>query len=603
MVESSCACGARCVHTPEGRRWRRAESVSSMSRAARLLAAACCAACGRAAQLTDRNLSAASDRRELVNVLDHVLDTSMHDSYSIEPDEYAWSKLPGRCCYDVTRPPCNVCKYWGTPDDFCHQSRGHCWENCSPRTPEGARDQFGKLLPPEPPLTYCEGAPPPLVDGNKVCVGASRHSAPCYDELNTGKCTAFGMLTCQAHCWWSPGCALFVVYSVLDSGNNMDGSCVLCYDLHNAEETPNLRTRIFRYTQPAQTLPPAPPSQPSPSPPPHPPPPPPPPQQSVVVPTGGDGAAACTFYAPYELVYEEEQEAAVPSTPARVAQPGDSLIPSPPPPPPKNAMANARVDRAMNSTGCCQMCAEDLSCAGFVFEVASKVCVILPAQSSEHLTLKYNIGMTSGYVRRFQRSEYSPPPSPPPARCSMVSDQGFSGGRSAMIGPGQAPNGQPMASAELCCGSCAAHPQCVKFTFRFQPWSPGIGECILYRDIAEAFIRTGEYLTAGTVLARDIAQVFIEPPFPPQANDAPRPSPPPVPPVFPIMAKLRHEDTSTPQGQDADALDTGAMVSLGGAGLVILLVMRWAFCGSDSGRQAKFARVDKHGKRPGRARG
>jgi len=184
----------------------------------------------------------------------------------------------------------------------------------------------------------------------------------------------------------------------------------------------------------------------------------------------------------------------------------------------------------------------------------------------------------------------------------MVSDQGFSGGRSAMIGPGQAPNGQPMASAELCCGSCAAHPQCVKFTFRFQPWSPGIGECILYRDIAEAFIRTGEYLTAGTVLARDIAQVFIEPPFPPQANDAPRPSPPPVPPVFPIMAKLRHEDTSTPQGQDADALDTGAMVSLGGAGLVILLVMRWAFCGSDSGRQAKFARVDKHGKRPGRAR-
>ena len=148
-----------------------------------LLAAAWCARCARGAGIAlalnplpprDRRLAVGSaagqnlstSGRELVSVLDHVLDTSLHDSYSIEPDEYAWSKLPGRCCYDVNRPACNVCKYWGSPDDFCHQSRGHCWENCSPRNPPGAVDQWGQPLPPQPPLTYCEGAPPPLVDGD-----------------------------------------------------------------------------------------------------------------------------------------------------------------------------------------------------------------------------------------------------------------------------------------------------------------------------------------------------------------------------------------------------------------------------------------------------
>jgi len=558
-----------------------------------------------------RNATTAAASRELVSVLDHLLDTSMHDSYAIEPEEYMWAKLPGRCCYDINRPACNVCKYWGSPDDFCHQSRGHCSENCSPRNAEGAVDQFGDPLPPLPPLTYCEGAPPPLVDGNKVCVGESRHSAPCYDDLNTGKCTAFGMLTCQAHCWWSPGCALFVVYDVLDSGDNMDGSCVLCYDLHNSVETKNIRTRIYRYTQPEAALPPAPPSTPSPSPPPHPPPPPPPPQPSLVIPTSSDGLAACTFYAPYELVYEEEELTPARSAQPRVAQPGDSLAPSPPPPPPVNAMALARVHHTINSTACCARCADDATCQGFVFEEASKVCVVLPAQRSERLVPKHNLGMTSGFVRRFNRSEDSPPPSPPPAQCSVVSDQSFSGGRNAKIGQGWAPHGQLMSSAGLCCGACAEHPECAKFTFRFLPWSPGLGECTLFRSTAEPFAKEGEYLTAGTVFSRDVAQSFVLPPTPPHSDGVPRPSPPPGPPTFPFMARLRTSaapssafDDGTEEEKEPITVGTGAVMSLLGAALVITLVVRWAICAPDASGSGKFAPVGRQqsGAKPGRAR-
>ena len=125
--------------------------------------------------------SSSAASRQLVSVLDHILDTSVHDSYALEPEEFAWSKLPGRCCYDVNRPTCNVCKYWGSADDFCHRSKGHCSENCSPRNPPDAVDEDGNPLPELPPLTYCEGAPPPLVDGGKVCVGGSRINEPCMD--------------------------------------------------------------------------------------------------------------------------------------------------------------------------------------------------------------------------------------------------------------------------------------------------------------------------------------------------------------------------------------------------------------------------------------
>jgi hypothetical protein len=532
--------------------------------------------------------------RELVNVLDHILDASIHDSYAIEPEEYAWSKLSGLCCYDVNRPPCNVCKYWGSPDDFCHRSKGHCSENCSPRRPPDEdgnpqRDEKGNLLPELPPLTYCEGTPPPLVDGNKVCVGQSRLSTPCYDELNSGKCTAFGMFTCQAYCWWTPGCAIFVVYSVLDSGDNMDGSCVLCYDLHESVPTPNLHTRAYRYSKAEKALPPAPPSQPSPSPPPHPPPPPPPPLPILVAQIGEDRLASCSFHAPYELVYTEDaSDSAAQDGVGNVAQAAGA----PPSSPSGNAMANAEVQHSSNATGCCNLCAEAESCHGFVFEEASHVCVLLPQARGQRLVPRYNAGMTAGFVRRYAGSSASPPPSPPPAQCKLVADRGFSGGGGSRIGEGKPATGTLMTSAEVCCGVCAADPECTKFSFKVHAWAPGLGDCVMFRPSAEAFVKAGEGLVAGTVTSKDIERFFLDPPLPPHVGTAPMPSPPPTPPEFPgMMATSQHSTKSARNdADDPTAIMVGAATSFVGAAIVIGLVARWAM-GGGSSRRGKFAAV------------
>ena len=428
-----------------------------------------------------------------------------------------------------------------------------------------------------------------------MCTGASRHSAPCYDDLNSGKCTSFGMLTCQSYCAWSVGCALFVVYSVLDSGDNMDGSCVLCYDLHENEPTKDLRTRVYRYTEPQFGLPPAPPSQPSPSPPPHPPPPPPPPEPTFVTKTSyrDDGMAACTFYAPYELVYEAK---AVDSTST------EGLPPSPPSSEiTENAMARAKVDHTESATACCTSCADDESCEGFVFEHASHVCVSLPTTGSQQLVPRFNPGMTSGFVRRYSTSEKSPPPSPPPAQCKMLADRNFAGSKQAKIGVGRPPDGQLMASAEVCCGVCAAHPECTKFTFEAHSWTPGIGECMLFRGIAEAFKSSVAGLVAGTVVSRDIAAHFVDPPTPPQLEGAPRPSPPPYPPEYPVMATLVQYPVSgsgegnreAPQG-----VMMGAAIAFVILGMLIIFLIRFFCCSADA--KPKFKSVAPRA-RPGRA--
>lgn len=545
-----------------------------------------------------------------MQVEDHILDTSLKDSYSVAPDEWEWSKLPGRCCYDVTRPSCNVCKYWGNPDDFCHRSRGHCAENCSPRNEPGAVDANGDPLPELAPLTYCEGAPPPLIDGGKVCVGNSRLSEPCYDELNTGKCVAFGMLTCQNYCWWTPGCAIFVVYAVLDSGDNLDGSCVLCYDLHSHESTPKYHTRAYRYTQPNTVLPPAPPSQPSPSPPPKPPPPPPPPLDDSVVRTGLDDqdSASCTYHAPYELVYEDNAH------PRHQPVEGENIF-VPPPPPPENAMAEARVEKTADPVACCTACAGDVKCEGFVYEQASSVCVLLPGARDARLVPRYNAGMTSGFVRRFQSSNVSPSPAPPPAQCSYATDQGFAGPNEVTIGSGQPPRGVLMTSREICCGSCAFHPDCAKFTYVPNTWSPGrVGVCTMFTGLAEAFIKKGSNLEGGVVLSKDVAQHFLHSPTPPQALDKPRPSPPPLPPEFPFMAILKLEDIlggkqqaenkkHSSVGDETPPLATvlSSLASFAGASLMIACVARRVFFVAKPKPRVRPRDLDVSGIRPRRA--
>ena len=430
-----------------------------------------------------------------------------------------------------------------------------------------------------------------------MCVGDSRISEPCYDDLNSGKCTAFGVLTCQAYCWWTPGCAIFVVYSVLDAGDNMDGSCVLCYDLHNSEPTPNKRTRAYRYTQLDRGLPPAPPSQPSPSPPPKPPPPPPPPLPSTIEEIGEDRMASCSYFAPYELVYTDDDTSSPSSVDRDIST---SSTQASPPPPSGNAMAYAQVDHTGNATECCVLCAKDETCQGFVFEQGSHVCVSLPLTQGQRLVPRYNAGMTAGFVRRFEGSSASPPPSPPPAQCTLKHDMGFSSGGGDKIGDAKPPEGTLMSSPEVCCGVCAADKECVKFSFKARSWAPGIGDCVMYRATAEAFVKAGEGLIAGTVMSRDIERDFLDPPAPPFVGIK---SPPPAPPNFPgRMSFEHHSSNGLIDGDDPTGIMVGAATSFMGAIIVICLVARWAMS-AGSARKGKFAPVtpSPRGRKPGKA--
>ena len=63
----------------------------------------------------------------------------------IDPDEYLWETLPGRCCFMSGADDCDLCSVWSDPQNFCHTSRESC-ELC------------GMSL-------YCP-APPPLLNAD-----------------------------------------------------------------------------------------------------------------------------------------------------------------------------------------------------------------------------------------------------------------------------------------------------------------------------------------------------------------------------------------------------------------------------------------------------
>lgn len=104
--------------------------------------------------------------------------TQAADQSDLDPDDFLWEKLPGRCCFyggpDPLDPSkwlgahtCDQCTVWDLPTNFCHTSAGACSE-------------CGMTL-------YC-GPTPPLVAGNKVCTGKSRVGNGCEDTLGTGVC-------------------------------------------------------------------------------------------------------------------------------------------------------------------------------------------------------------------------------------------------------------------------------------------------------------------------------------------------------------------------------------------------------------------------------
>lgn len=531
-----------------------------------------------------------------VQVDDHIVNSNFHDSFAIEEEEWEWEHLPGRCCYDVGRPTCNGCRYWGNVDDFCHKSKEFCTDNCSPREEgeAGVYDENGNRAQGDVlPLTYCEGPTPPLVDGGKVCTGASRINEPCYDGLNTGKCLGFGLLACQTHCRWTQGCALFVVYSDMGQGDNMDGSCVLCYDLHENEPTTDYRTRTFRFTENQFGLPPMPPAIPGPRPPPRPPNPSPPPLPELVLPPVGDRVAACTFHAPYDLVYESDSTAE--PTGQLSAAAADMAANA------ENALARAHVDSAANATMCCAQCAADETCDGFVFEESSGVCVSLPAVTNETLVPRYNRGTTAGFVQRLEytHSSISPPPAPPPAQCTYVADKAYSASGASSLGRGAPPHGVLMTTQAVCCGACAANPECAKFSWAPRTWPTVGGECLLFRDTAEAFNRAGDGLVAGTIDERDVAHSFHSPP-PPWPPTAPFDNAISQTAVVTLKPKLEDDYLFLEEGvgegeAPPDEMPVG-MIAGGALGLVVACIALRCYlcCSRATVHGPKFDRIAAH---------
>ena len=186
----------------------------------------------------------------------------------------------------------------------------------------------------------------------------------------------------------------------------MDGSCVLCYDLHHAEPTPNFHTRIFRTRSPTlccrrRRLR-------NPSPPPRPPPPPPPPAPDVDLPMGGDRMAACTFTRRTSRPTNQAASASDEQT-AKAASASASAM----------AGGARRADDERDQPLRELRGRRQLHRLG-VYEHASKVCVALPPARSLRLVPRYNGGMTSGFVpphqQRPRRCRRRRPPVPADAR-------------------------------------------------------------------------------------------------------------------------------------------------------------------------------------------
>lgn len=394
-----------------------------------------------------------------------------HVHGEVDPDEYLWSKLPGRCCFEMheecptpttpralctrTSPDtCRACSVWSTPENYCHTSR----ENCL---------TCGMNL-------YC-ASPPPLLEGNKVCTGESYVGQGCYDDMATGMCASHTEGDCEAACREDTQCELFVYFP-----EEMKGSCVLCADLFQFEPTPDAATRAYAVS--AKRAPPLPPGATAPS-------------QFSVVPDPMPAAPP---------------PAAVPpaSSPPIMSSLGRH----------KQGKSNAHVDCtfvdgveytstkqqgysdqiAKTKEECCEMCGHhEAGCSKFVFEPGSGVCVLLPPlDSPSELETDDNQFVVSGTASvgavatgadKFAVSE-----------CSYTASAGFTSGS---IGKARPLPGGLMHSSEDCCRSCGVTPDCAKFTF-----SPGTKQCTMYASFAEIF--HVDDLTAGVIRSKMSGATF-----------------------------------------------------------------------------------------------
>ena len=382
-----------------------------------------------------------------------------HVHGEVDPDEYLWSKLPGRCCFQLEeeclpgqkkkdcnrRPPdsCRACSVWSSPENYCHSSH----ENC---------DSCGMKL-------YCP-SPPPMLDGNKVCTGSSRVGYGCNDEYSTGMCAMHNEIDCEETCRANELCELFVYYP-----EEKKGTCVLCSDLISFERTIEEESRA--YAVGASHVPPAPPGVAKPEhfqvmPEPRPPSPPRPPAPVAPRPAAShlgrhkaDKSHAhvdCTFLDSVEFTTQRQM---------------------------------GYTDRvAATKEECCQLCGHlETGCANFVFEPTSGQCVLLPLtplnelekdDNSQVISGTASVGLVAAGASTFNSDS-----------CSFIPNSGYSSG-SMGVAP-RLPGGE-MQTREECCQVCGVTQGCARFTF-----SPGNKACVMYAAYAEMVMMND--LTSGSI--------------------------------------------------------------------------------------------------------
>ena len=125
-----------------------------------------------------------------------------HDS--VTPEEVAYTKMPGRCCFDGEwvgplgskqwvqhAETCGACAEWGLVSSTCHASAKEC---------------VGCGVP-----LYCD-PPPPIVASQRQCIGPSRVGVGCQDPISMGVCMNEGMEDCHEACKRTAGCQIFILY-------------------------------------------------------------------------------------------------------------------------------------------------------------------------------------------------------------------------------------------------------------------------------------------------------------------------------------------------------------------------------------------------------
>lgn len=375
------------------------------------------------------------------------------DASNIDPDDFLWEKLPGRCCFYGGPDPedkskwlgahtCDECTVWDLPNNYCHTSPAACLE-CGMRL-------------------YCDPTPP-LVSGNKVCIGPSRVGHGCDDTLGTGVCATHSLRECQTTCRHHPRCEMLVFYP-----QEKQGTCILCADLTHYQDVTLESTRVYSVTPD-----PPPPASPrgvehhyvtldGPSPPP-------PPKQPPAAPSNPphplDHLGRQHTRQHFECTYQLRTELSV-------------------------DQSEGYADRiAASKEECCNFCGTRGGCQDFVFEPGSGTCVLLPHVSSDLIIKTPNEYTVAGSLQitivkktleRHGECEYTP-------------SSGYAGGN---LGDGQPlPGGTPIDDKVDCCDACDRTPSCTKFTF--EPYSK---RCVMYEGYAETFLT--DSLLSGKVVKR-----------------------------------------------------------------------------------------------------